>query len=91
MKILLIYLAAVNLLAFVLMAADKSKARNNRWRISERTLILTAAAGGSVGALLGMLAFRHKTRHPKFTVGIPVILILQLALAAAIWYMVIRR
>ena len=87
MKILFYYLGLVNLLGFVLMAADKSKARNNKWRISERTLILTAAAGGSVGALLGMLAFRHKTKHPKFTAGIPVILILQLALAAAaIWY-----
>lgn len=76
-----LYLLLINALAFVLMLADKQKARKNRWRIPERTLMLTALLGGSVGALLGMYTFRHKTRHIKFTLGIPAILILQLLAA----------
>ena len=81
MKYFLAYLLLINALAFALMLADKGRARKNRWRIPERTLILTAALGGSVGALLGMYTFRHKTRHLKFTLGIPAILIAQIALA----------
>ena len=73
-----IYLLLINALALVLMLADKIKAKNNLWRIPERTLMLSAALGGSVGALIGMFLFRHKTRHPKFTVGIPAILVVQL-------------
>lgn len=64
------------------MLVDKVKAKKNRWRISERTLMLSAALGGSVGALLGMYTFRHKTKHIKFTLGVPAILLAQLALAA---------
>lgn len=78
------YLLIVNAAAFVLMLVDKIKARRNLWRIPEATLMGAAAIGGSVGALLGMYTFRHKTRHPKFTVGIPVILALQTAAAIAI-------
>lgn len=78
MDFLTIYLLLINALAFVLMLVDKRKARNNLWRISERTLMLTAALGGSVGALIGMYLFRHKTKHPKFTVGIPAILVVQI-------------
>lgn len=81
MKYFLLYLLLINAAAFVLMLVDKVKAKKNRWRISERTLMLSAALGGSVGALLGMYTFRHKTRHIKFTLGIPAILIAQLALA----------
>ena len=84
MDILLTYLLIVNAAAFVLMLVDKIKARRNLWRIPEATLMGAAAIGGSVGALLGMYTFRHKTRHPKFTVGIPVILALQTAAAIAI-------
>lgn len=76
---LLIYLLLVNAAAFVLMLADKYKAKRNLWRIPEATLMLSAVIGGSVGALLGMYTFRHKTRHPKFTVGIPLILAVQIA------------
>ena len=83
MKYFLFYLLLINAGAFVLMLADKQKARKKRWRIPERTLMLSAAFGGSVGALLGMYTFRHKTRHPKFTLGIPAILICQILLA--IW------
>lgn len=82
MKYFLLYLLLINAAAFVLMLVDKVKAKKNRWRISERTLMLSAALGGSVGALLGMYTFRHKTRHIKFTLGVPAILIAQLSLAA---------
>ena len=75
---LLIYLFGLNLTAFVLMGTDKRRARRHARRIPETTLLLTAVIGGSFGALLGLLVFRHKTRHPAFSVGLPVILILQL-------------
>ena len=80
LKIFLLYLLIVNVTGFVLMLVDKAKARRDVWRISEATLMTVAAIGGSVGSLLGMYAVRHKTRHPKFTVGIPAILIAQIAL-----------
>lgn len=80
MRIFLFYLLLINAAAFALMLVDKIKARNNFWRIPERTLMLTAALGGSVGALLGMYLFRHKTRHLKFTLGIPAILVAQIFL-----------
>lgn len=63
------------------MLADKIKAKKNRWRIPEATLFLVAAIGGSVGSLLGMHLFRHKTKHLSFTVGIPVILAVQILTA----------
>ena len=75
-------LAAVNLLAFVLMGVDKSRARRGAWRIPEKALFLAALLGGSVGSLLGMYAFRHKTKHLSFVIGLPVILLLQLAACA---------
>ena len=80
MKILLIYLLAVNLAGYLAMGADKKRARENRWRIPERTLLLLAAAGGSAGVAMGMLSFRHKTRHWKFILGVPAILLIQAAL-----------
>ena len=83
MKYFLWYLLLINAAAFILMLVDKRKARKNRWRIPERTLLLSAALGGSIGALLGMYTFRHKTKHLKFTLGIPAILIAQISLA--IW------
>lgn len=81
--VLILYLIAVNLFAFFLYGADKRRAKKGRRRIRERTLLLAAVFGGSVGALLGMRVFHHKTLHRKFTVGVPAILILQLILAAA--------
>lgn len=83
MKYLLLYLITINAAGFILMLADKFKAKRNLWRIPERTLMLTALLGGSAGCLLGMHSVRHKTRHPKFTYGIPLILALQIV--AAIW------
>ena len=78
---IIIYLFLINAVAFFLMLADKQKAKKMMWRIPEATLIGSAIIGGSIGALAGMYTFRHKTKHPKFTVGIPIILVLQVALA----------
>ena len=81
--LVLLYLIIVNAAAFLLMLADKLKAKRGAWRIPETTLMGIAAIGGSVGALAGMYLFRHKTKHIKFTLGIPVILVGQIALV--IW------
>lgn len=75
------YLLAVNVFAFLLCGWDKRQAVCSRWRVPERTLLLSAAAGGSVGFLAGMQLFRHKTRKPKFKYGVPLILTLQLVIA----------
>ena len=86
MKYILAYLIIVNAVAFLLMLIDKVKAKKNRWRIKESTLMLWAAIGGSIGALAGMYTFRHKTLHRKFTIGIPAILVLQIAAVLFILY-----
>lgn len=78
--LLMIYLVIINLIAFLTFGADKRRARRDKRRVRESTLFLLAAIGGSIGALLGMYVFRHKTRHWYFCVGIPAILILQIAL-----------
>lgn len=82
---LVCYLAVVNLLAFALMAADKLKAIKGARRIPEKVLFLSALIGGSMGALVGMFSFRHKTRHLSFVIGLPVILLAQLV--AALWFL----
>ncbi|MDO5409650.1 MAG: DUF1294 domain-containing protein [Lachnospiraceae bacterium] len=79
--ILLIYLVLINLIGFFMMLTDKRRAGKNAWRIPEKTLFLTALAGGSAGIWGGMYTFHHKTRHWYFVLGVPLILILQLALA----------
>ena len=79
-KVILLYLLLINAAGCILMLIDKWKARKNRWRISEATLIGTALLGGSMGVLLGMYTVRHKTRHKKFTIGVPLILAAQVAL-----------
>ena len=75
-----IYLIGINVLTFLIYGVDKWKAQRDKWRIPEDTLIWLAVAGGSVGALLGMNLFRHKTKHRKFFLGIPAILLVQLGL-----------
>ena len=72
-----IYLLAVNALGLIIMHYDKYLAKNNMWRIPEKTLLGIAAVGGSLGCLLGMYSARHKTRKPKFAIGIPIILAIQ--------------
>ena len=77
-KILILYLLAVNVIAFLCYGVDKVKARKGMWRTPESTLLLLALMGGSVGAWTGMKFWRHKTQHKKFKYGIPLILLLQL-------------
>lgn len=81
MEFLYAYLLIVNASGFLLMLLDKQKAKKKRWRIPEATLMGVAAMGGSVGSLVGMYTFRHKTKHLKFTLGIPAILVCQILLA----------
>ena len=83
-RTVLIYLVIINIATFILYGIDKHKAKNHQWRISEASLICVAVLGGSVGALLGMSVFRHKTKHLKFLIGVPLILILQIA--AGLYY-----
>ena len=85
-QILSYYLIAVNVLAFVLMGIDKRRARRGAWRVPEKTLFLLPLLGGSIGALLGMRVFRHKTKHWYFVWGVPAILLAQIALAAWLLY-----
>ena len=85
MKLLWVYLLLINAFSFTLMLADKQKARKNRWRIPEATLLTAAALGGSLGALWGMRLFRHKTQKPKFSVGIPCLLVLHSLLMVALY------
>ena len=80
MKPLLVYLLTVNAAGFVLMLVDKYKAKKNLWRIPESTLLGIAVIGGSLGCLWGMYAVRHKTKHMKYAIGIPVILAIQIIL-----------
>lgn len=84
---ILSYLAVVNLDGFLLMGADKSRAKKNRRRIPEATMFLVAVLGGSLGVLLGMYAFRHKTLHTKFTVGIPLLLFFETVLTIVLIYL----
>jgi uncharacterized membrane protein YsdA (DUF1294 family) len=79
--IILIYLLILNVIGFALMGLDKRKAQKHLWRIPEKMLFLSSLLGGSVGTLLGMYFFRHKTKHWYFVVGMPLILILQIAAA----------
>ena len=90
-EVILIYLVVINLAAFLAMGLDKWKAKRNAYRIRERTLLLWALGGGSVGAWLGMRVFHHKTRHRSFTVGIPLILLAQLALPLVLYGLDIVR
>ena len=82
---LLVWLAVINLLTFIVYGADKRRARKGKWRVPEKTLFLLPLLGGSIGALLGMRVFHHKTRHWYFVWGIPAILLAQIALAVWIY------
>ncbi len=84
-QFLTVYLLLINALGLLLMLVDKRRAQKKKWRIRESTLLLVAAIGGSVGSLLGMYIFRHKTKHPKFFLGVPALLAVQGALAWFLW------
>ncbi len=80
MTIILLYLAAVNVVSFFVYGIDKWKAKHNRWRITEAALLLLAVLGGSIGAWIGMRVWHHKTQHKKFKYGVPLILVVQVAI-----------
>ena len=77
---LLYYLMVINIVTFLVYGIDKWKAKQGSWRISEATLLILAIIGGSIGALLGMKVWHHKTMHKKFKYGLPLILLVQIAL-----------
>ena len=77
-KALIYYLIGINLLTFIVYGIDKRKAEKGCWRISEATLLMLAAIGGSIGALFGMRVWHHKTLHKKFQYGVPLILVMAL-------------
>ena len=79
-KIFIIYIAIMSLTGFLSMFIDKRKAIKGKWRIPEKTLFLISILGGSIGSLIGMKLFRHKTKHWYFVVFMPAILILHIAL-----------
>lgn len=83
--ILYLYLIAINIIGLIMMGVDKSKAKNHQWRIPEKTLILVAVIGGSLGSIIGMHTFRHKTKHAKFYIGLPLILIIQVVCVWLLW------
>ena len=80
------YLVVINLVAFLMFGVDKSRARKHQWRVAERSLFLVALVGGSLGAICGMFFFRHKTKHWYFRLGLPLILLVQILLLAAVYY-----
>lgn len=83
-SLIAIYLFAVNFISFAVMGIDKRKAQKRAWRIPESTLFVLAVIGGSIGSILGMHLFHHKTRHWYFLYGMPAILLLQIALILAL-------
>lgn len=85
MQFLLIYLAAISVISVIITVADKIKAVKHRYRISERTLLVLSALGGSAAMYITMLLIRHKTRHLKFMLGIPAIILVQLLAAFLVW------
>ena len=84
-ELILIYILLINLIAFYFYWNDKRRAKKNKWRIPENSLLLIALLGGSIGALLGMKVFRHKTKHWKFKILVPLFLILQIVLAVYLY------
>jgi uncharacterized membrane protein YsdA (DUF1294 family) len=87
MREFIYYFIGINVLTFLLYGIDKWKARRGKWRIPEDTLIWLAIAGGSIGALLGMYLFHHKTKHRKFALGVPAIFLVQVLL---IYFFILR-
>lgn len=83
-KNIIIYLIIINIISFLAMFIDKKKAEKEKWRIKESTLLLLSIFGGSIGGILGMYIFHHKTKKPRFYVGLPVIIVLQILLIIAI-------
>ena len=87
LHVVLIYLVSINVVTFFMYGIDKWKAKNSKWRIRETALLGLAVLGGSIGALLGMQVWHHKTMHKKFKYGLPLILLAQIALI----YLIIQK
>ncbi len=87
MKLLYVYLCIINVVSLLFMLVDKRKAIKRRWRIPEKTLLGICAIGGSLGGIIGMYLFRHKTRHAAFSIGIPVMLLIHAALFGWLHYL----
>lgn len=85
LKYIIIYFILVNFIAFLMYGMDKKKAIDGKYRIAERTLLLIGVIGGSVGAMAGMKAFHHKTKHKKFVYGLPLIFMLQCFFVCLLW------
>ncbi|NLY80978.1 MAG: DUF1294 domain-containing protein [Lysinibacillus sp.] len=79
-NLLIIYIIALSVISFILMGIDKSRAKNNKWRISEKTLFTLAIVGGACGGLVGMYVFRHKTKHARFTFGFPLLAMIHIVI-----------
>ncbi|MBE6958672.1 MAG: DUF1294 domain-containing protein [Ruminococcaceae bacterium] len=86
MDYLYTYFVIINAVGFLFMLIDKQKAKKKKWRIPERTLMAFAAAGGSLGVLMGMFFFRHKTKHPKFVIGVPLLMMMHIIIALAAYH-----
>ncbi len=82
----IIYLVIINILGFLVMGLDKWKAKRGSWRIPENTLLMFTILGGGIGTILGMYTFRHKTKKPKFTIGMPVILVLEILFVVYLFF-----
>ncbi|MBR6094825.1 MAG: DUF1294 domain-containing protein [Lachnospiraceae bacterium] len=82
---ILLYLGIINLVGFLLMGIDKAKAKRHAYRIPEATLFSVAVFGGSIGSIIGMYTFRHKTKHKSFVIGMPAILVAQIIIVVAIY------
>ncbi len=88
-KGIIIYIIIMSIISFCQMGIDKGRAKKLRWRISERTLFLTAGIGGSFGCLLGMYVFRHKTKHLRFVLGIPALMLVHIFLLYLIFFVLV--
>ena len=84
-KIIFLWLSIINAVGFLMMGIDKYKAKRKKWRISEAALFTVAIIGGAVGSYIGMQIFRHKTKHKSFAIGIPLIILVHVALATWFW------
>ena len=87
--IVLIYLGVINVVTFFLYGIDKRKVKRSKWRIEESTLLWWAVLGGSIGAILGIKIWHHKTQRKKFAVGVPMILLTQIMIIGLIYYYIL--
>lgn len=84
LKNIIIYLLAINVITFLAMGIDKYKAKKGHWRTKEKTLLMLVVLGGGIGGIAGMKYFRHKTKKPRFYIGFPLILILEILITVVI-------